>query len=118
MTDLHLSPDEIDRLAEAVAIRVAEYLRTDDSNAPLIDAAEVARRHGVTRSWAYDNAGRLGAVRLGNGSRPRIRFNPATVAAALASRIEPSSPTLRAPRQRVDRTPAGAPLLAVKGQTA
>jgi hypothetical protein len=29
---------------------------------PLIDAAEIARLHGKTRSWVYEHAGELGKV--------------------------------------------------------
>ncbi len=39
---------------------------------PLVDAAEIARLHGKTRSWVYEHAGELGAVRLGSGPRPRL----------------------------------------------
>lgn len=78
----------IEYLAEQVARRVVEQLRAGaEVSAPagaLIDAAEVARRFGVSRGYVYDNATRLGAIRLGNGSRARLRFDPAVVAEALA----------------------------------
>ena len=68
---------------EAVARRLAELLRDDVHAGELIDAAEVARRFGVARSWVYDHAEELGALPLGGGSRPRLRFDPEIVAARL-----------------------------------
>jgi hypothetical protein len=77
---------------EAIALRTAEILAERGLVAPaareLIDAAEVARRFGVTPTWARRNADRLGAVRLGTGSRPRLRFDPERVAAALSARSD------------------------------
>ena len=59
---------EIAGIAEDVADRVADRLAGDQpasngggETAPLIDAAEVARRFGTTREWAYEHAERLGA---------------------------------------------------------
>lgn len=45
----------------------------------LLSPAEVARRWGVRRGWVYDHADELGARRLGDGSRPRLGFDPAEV---------------------------------------
>ncbi len=102
---------------DAIAQRVANRLLAANPEAPagLIDAAEVARRHGVTRSWVYEHAERLGAVRLGSGARARLRFDPARVAAVLAATPTASPQPLIAarPRRRPDRTSAGAPLLPI-----
>ena len=65
-----------DRLADRLAARFS--LATGRPEA-LIDASEVARITGKTRSWVYDHAGDLGAVRLGSGRRPRLGFFPARV---------------------------------------
>jgi hypothetical protein len=51
-----------------------------DSCPPLLTAADVARRFSVTRSWVYAHARELGVVRIGDGPRPRLRFDPAVVA--------------------------------------
>jgi hypothetical protein len=77
---------------EAVAARVVELLReekpavgaTDTSE--LVDAAEVARRFGVSRDCVYAHADELGAIRVGTGSRPRLRFDQAIVAERLRLR--------------------------------
>lgn len=41
-----------------------------------LDASEMAQRMGVTREWVYEHARELGAVRIGQGPRPRLRFPP------------------------------------------
>ena len=46
----------------------------------LISAAEVAGRWAIGRRWVYEHAEELGAIRLGGGARPRLRFDPEGVA--------------------------------------
>jgi hypothetical protein len=41
----------------------------------LVDAAVLAGFLGVSRDFVYSHADELGAVRLGAGARPRLRFN-------------------------------------------
>jgi hypothetical protein len=72
------TPAAVDELVERIALRVVELLRGE---APLLDAAAVARRLGRSRDWVYRDADELGAVRLGDGERPRLGFDPARVAA-------------------------------------
>ena len=116
----------LDRLADLLAERLAVRL---SGLAParaesLVDAAEVARLHGKTRSWVYEHAGELGAVRLGSGPRPRLAFSPARVAEQLKTvdklattpLPEPAPPRRR--RQRASRTAMGAPLLHVRSHEA
>jgi hypothetical protein len=71
---------------EAVARRVVELLNAqhqDDASQPaLIDAAAVARLLGVSRATVYAKADELGAIRLGNGKRARLRFDPRLLVAA------------------------------------
>jgi hypothetical protein len=62
---------------DAIARRVVELLGEQERRAgELVDAAELARRLGVDRSWVYTHAIDLGAVKLGKGPRPRLRFDP------------------------------------------
>jgi hypothetical protein len=68
---------------EALARRVVELLRGEDDGSGLIDAAEVARRYGIARSTVYQKAAELGAIRLGDGPKARLRFDPGTVAERL-----------------------------------
>jgi hypothetical protein len=108
-------------LVDAVAERVLEVMSRQEAerrSGGLVDAAELARLLGVSTSWVYANAGELGAVRLGSGSRPRLRFDPDVARAAgdrLASGMSQgdsasvggsSEPS---PRPRRRRSPNGAP---------
>jgi hypothetical protein len=81
MTAVHLDGASI----EAIAQRVADLLRGEDMAGELIDTAEVARRFGVSRDWVYANADRIGAVRMGDGPKARLRFDPERVREALAA---------------------------------
>lgn len=81
---------------EAVAQRVAELIRGEDVSPELVDASEVARRFGVSRDYVYEHSADLGAVKLGDGPKARLRFNPATVAERLNA-PKPSPP--KAPRR-------------------
>lgn len=64
---------------ERIARRVAEILRSEPSEPAekWLTAADVATRYSVSRSWVYDHAEVLGAVRLGAGTKARLRFDPA-----------------------------------------
>jgi hypothetical protein len=64
-----------DRLATMIADRLADRLL--GANGSMIDAAEVARRLGVSRSFVYRHAHELGGVRLGDGTKAPLRFDAA-----------------------------------------
>jgi hypothetical protein len=49
----------------------------------LVDASTLAHELGVSRAFVYENRERLGGVRIGDGSRPRLRFDLKTARAAL-----------------------------------
>jgi hypothetical protein len=114
--------DALDRLADLLAERLAVRLSglAPARGEPLVDAAEIARLHGKTRSWVYEHAGELGAVRLGAGPRPRLAFSPAGVAERLekvdkpTTAPPPKTSQRRRRRQRAGRTASGAPLLHVR----
>ena len=83
--------DAEDRIAESIAAKVIEIVRAElappadqhERDGEWIDSAEVARRSGFSRAWVYENAGRLGAVQVVDGSRPRLRFDWQRVSAFL-----------------------------------
>jgi hypothetical protein len=60
-------------VADAVAQRVLELVHERQAR-ELVDAGELARVLGVQREWVYEHSGQLGAIRLGDGPRPRLRF--------------------------------------------
>lgn len=51
---------------------------------PLIDASALAIELGVSRDFIYEHATELGAIRLGNGPKARLRFDPVAAREALA----------------------------------
>jgi hypothetical protein len=88
--ELRLAPESI----EALVTGLAELLGAPAAEDPaegggerMISAAEVSRRWAVSRRWVYDHADGLGAVRLGGGPRPRLRFDPEEVAERLGAPI-------------------------------
>jgi hypothetical protein len=90
---------------DAIAQRVAEILRSEASETreALITAADVAARFGVSRTWVYENAERLGAIRLGTGSKARLRFDSRRVSELVGVRPGHLPQT---PRRPLGRGPA------------
>lgn len=97
-----LAPLIAERVAEQLAERLAEFAEPSapEPEPELIDAAEVARRFGVSRDYTYEHAERLGALRLGDGPRARLRFDPRRVAEALGAPEPEPAPERTAPRRR------------------
>jgi hypothetical protein len=66
---------------DAVARRVVELLEDEAPHSAeprrLVDAATAARLLGVSRATVYAKADELGAIRVGEGKRARLRFDPA-----------------------------------------
>lgn len=92
---VRLDSQSIEALAEALAPAVAALVlealdsgHRGESRAPaeLLTAADVAQRFNVDRGWVYTHAAELGVIRLGEGRKPRIRFDARTVAQALRTR--------------------------------
>jgi hypothetical protein len=82
---------------EAIARCVVELLeRRGLQGRELVDAAELARRFGIERSWVYSHAIELGAVKLGDGPKPRLRFDPDIAARVLRTVAEGSAADLPA----------------------
>jgi hypothetical protein len=77
---LTLNDDQLEQLAGLIATKLAAARSVKP---PMLTVEDVSNRFGVSRAWVYENARRLGGVRLGPGERAPIRFDPDTVAAAL-----------------------------------
>jgi hypothetical protein len=71
---------------QAIAREVANLLREPTG---LMTVREAAMMLGVSPEWIYEHADDLGVIRLGDGERPRLRFDPAVV----RQRIAPATPT-------------------------
>lgn len=84
--EIRLDDDTIDRLAQSLAqcLNVARPEPTVPDERRLT-AAEVAERWGFDRSWVYQHSAQLGAVSVGDGPRPRLRFDPDEVDRAVAA---------------------------------
>jgi hypothetical protein len=114
---VELSPETID----AIAHRVVELLQEGNPQPnKLLTAAELAQRFGVSRYWVYEHANQLGAIRLGEGNRGRLRFDMQVAADAMNTRTRPATaqPT-PAPKRRPGRPrkqpPSSIPLLPYLG---
>lgn len=93
----------------ALAREVAALLGQDTASTGngLLTAREVAVRFNVDRGWVYAHAHELDVIRLGNGTRPRLRFDPAVVSQRLVAAPHDTTPPPR------PTTAAGAPLLPI-----
>ena len=101
------------RIVDAIARRVVELLEgngsrstdatvTADASGTCLTVSQVAARYRVSRSWVYAHQRELGAMRLGDGPRARLRFDARVVAEAIAAfdrRQAPGEP----PRSRGGR---------------
>ncbi len=102
------------RSIEAIAHCIAGLIGGEGGAPPdplapgrLLSASEVAERWGVDRSWVYQHAERLGAIRLGDGPRPRLRFDPQQLASRLGRVAGTRTPCAsanqrRSPQNRAD----------------
>lgn len=111
---VQLAPETIEAIAQQVAERLAPLVREPET-VQFIDAEAVAHRFGVSRDWVYAHAEELGAVPLGDGSRPRWRFDVQKVGerfGSLAGSREAQRENRSAVRQGRD-----VELLPIKGDT-
>lgn len=92
----------------AVAREVATLLGRGQADG-LMTTREVAARFNVERGWVYAHAGELGVIRLSDGPRPRLRFDPVVVAQRLVASGARAAAV--APQSQVR---SGAPLLPIR----
>jgi hypothetical protein len=90
------------RIAQLAADQLARQLSDHrPAEGRLLSATEVAQWWGVRRAWVYAHAAELGAVRIGEGERPRLRFDPERVAKRLRRESGGLPPP---PRRRAGRS--------------
>jgi hypothetical protein len=112
------APELDSRFVDAVARRVLQLIDgTYYREGQLLTVAQVAHQFQVHTSWVYGNARRLGAVRLGDGPRAPLRFDPRHVALALQDEARMTSPSSHppqdAPTDRVSAPPRSRGLLPI-----
>lgn len=116
-----LSDDQLEALVQRIARileRIVWTLATElhSGQARLLSADEVAERYGVSRSWVYEHAQELGALKLGRHRNGRVRFDRAVVERNL-ERIGP--PEIGSQRRRLRQPTTAAAdgeLLRIRGR--
>jgi hypothetical protein len=84
---LTLNDDQLERLADLIAARLASSPLGDAVfSKRLVDAETLGRMLGLSRSTVYEHAGELGGVRLGDGPRAPVRFDPDRAVSAWTAR--------------------------------
>jgi hypothetical protein len=83
-------------VVDAVARRMLELARENGPEAEtdppdLLTVAEVADRLKITPKWVYTHQRRLGVIRLGDGPKARLRFDPRIVDEQLKPAQSPTS---------------------------
>ena len=114
---VELTAEAVDQVARRVVELLTEQ-HTPPAAERLVEATELASLLGVTRTTIYERATELGALRIGDGQRPRLRFNVATALTAWqdrAPRHEPEPERTTSRRRNMSRTTE---LLPIRGQEA
>lgn len=91
-----LDHEDIEEIAERAAYRVVQLLeRPGPSVYQLLDPKELARALNVSLDYVYAHAVDLGAMRLGDGPKARLRFDLQTAQSAMRARKQPRRPVAR-----------------------
>jgi hypothetical protein len=126
MTVIQLADHQLPELARLIAAELAPAprlphvptARVVDPMSCLVDASTLAEALGVSRRFVYEHADELGAQRLGEGPKARLRFDVQAARAAMSRSAGKRSLTVvpsddgaseRSPRRRSARLPIGVP---------
>jgi len=115
---IELTPAQLDQLADRVAERLKQV-----PTVQYVDAATLARQLGLSRDAVYAKAVALGGVQIGDGPRPRWRFDLDRALEAATGRLlserspGPQTPASRAVSRRRRRAGKGSSpaLLPIRG---
>lgn len=110
MSVIRLADDQLERLADLIA----ERLQPPTQAAKFVDAKTRAAQLDVSEEYVRRHWQSLGGLRIGDGSKPRLRFGE------LPKPVEPpaeaNTPVARPRRLRRARD-GGVRLLPIKGET-
>ena len=82
-----LDHEDIEAIAERAAHRVVQLLaRPSPGTYQLLDPKELAAALNVSLDYVYAHAADLGAMRLGDGPKARLRFDLKTAQGAMRER--------------------------------
>ncbi len=98
---LTLSDEQLNRLADLLALKLAHV---KPATPAMLTVEDVCVTFQVSRAWVYENAARLGGVKLGPSRRAPLRFEAKRVAAAMNPLGRPDA-TSTAERQATPRRP-------------
>ncbi len=91
-----LDHEDIDAIAERAAHRVVQLLEQPGPGAyQLLDPKELARALSVSLDYVYAHADDLGAMRLGDGPKARLRFDLQAAQRAMRARKQPPKAPVR-----------------------
>jgi hypothetical protein len=86
-----LDHEDIDAIAERAAHRVVQLLERPGAGREyqFLDPKTLARKLNVSVDYVYAHAMELGAMRLGDGPKARLRFDLQTAQRAMRERKQP-----------------------------
>jgi hypothetical protein len=91
-----LDHEDIEAIAERAAHRVVQLLEQPSPGAyQLLDPKELAAALNVSLDYVYAHAADLGAMRLGDGPKARLRFDLQTAQRAMRARKQPPRSPVR-----------------------
>ena len=114
----HVAVDLTPQAVEQVANRVAALLQRQQHNQQqaqtreptgMLTVSELAQHLHLHRAWVYEHADELGAIRVGNGPKARIRFDLHTAKGALQRQQAGRGPAPAPPKPRTPRRPQPSP---------
>lgn len=114
-----ITPEVIEQIAHRVADLLTQRDRRPVDSGGMLTVNQLSIRLNVTRAWVYEHAQELGGIRLGDGPKARLRFDPDTAIQALQRHQVDGNPAplhkpkRRAPTPRVEYA-RDAPLIEIR----
>lgn len=100
----------------AIARQVADLLGREIESPVFVKASEVSRRFGVSLDYVYRHADELGVIKLGDGPKPRLRFDPSVVAECLSGFQDVEIEKPQGAKMRAVRCARSIDLLPINGE--